>query len=163
MPLTTRELARLAKISEQSVRNYTRDYAELLSPQARGETGNRLFDDADVQTLCAIAELRRENVPPDTIRERLSRGDVYIDVATDDHNTPQQATSAQEGPQAHVLALVVQHDLERRLDAVERAQQLLEAERATERRNDKLQGALWGAIAAFAFGGFVLWSIWFFV
>ena len=51
--------------------------------------------------------------------------------------------------------VVVQRDMERRLEAVERSQRLL-------LRVAVLGGALWGAIAALGFAGFVLWAIWLF-
>lgn len=120
MPTTTRQLSKIAKISEQSVRNYTREYAELLSPAARGESGPRLFSDEDVQTICTVATLRREGVPPAEVIERLRRGDVYIDTTTD-QNRPHQATpSPQEGQGDALMPLAVQSSMVARLDSVER-------------------------------------------
>jgi DNA-binding transcriptional MerR regulator len=150
MPTTTRQLAKLAAISESSVRNYTRDYSELLSPQARGDAGPRLFSDSDVQTLCTIATLRKEDVPRAEIIERLKRGDIVIDTAT----SPQQAATSRTEGQGEALAIqVVQSSMEARLNAIER--------RLDNRdRGLMLWGALWGAVAALAFGTFVLWVLW---
>lgn len=153
MPTTTRELARVAQISEQTARNWSREYAELLSPGA--QRAPRLFDDGDVQTFLSIAALRRANVPPGEVIQQLRGGDVVIDVT--DHNTPQQQattghTTAVEARSDVYLLPVALSSLQARLDALERNQELI-------RRNDKLQGAMWGAIAALVAGGFVLWVL----
>jgi DNA-binding transcriptional MerR regulator len=152
MPATTRQMAEIAGVSEQTVRNYTRRYGELLSPQARGETGARLFDDQDVQVFCSIAAMYRANMPPQEIIERVKGGDVFVD-----HTTPQQATpnatqsqkTALDAPQAPI---VVYADLQRQIDALRRSQDVL-------LKAAVLWGALWGAVAALAFAAFVelLW------
>lgn len=125
---TTRQLARLAGISEQTVRNYSRDYSDLLSPQARGDAGPRLFSDQDVQLLCTVASLRREDVPRAEIMARLQRGDIVVD-ATPNHNTPQQAPKAGQGDALAVLdvqpMLLARFEaIERRLDAQQRGEML---------------------------------------
>lgn len=149
MPATTRQMAEIAGVSEQTARNYSRVYAELLSPQARGATGPRLFSDQDVQVFCSIAAMRRGNIPPQEIIERIKDGDVFVD-----HTTPQQATqSPQTALEATQTSIVVYADLQRRIEAVERRQDVL-------LRAAVLWGALWGAIAALVAGGFVLWLLW---
>jgi DNA-binding transcriptional MerR regulator len=160
MPTTTRELARIAQISEQTARNWSREYAELLSPSA--QRAPRLFDDGDVQTFLSIAALRRANVPPGEVIEQLRAGDVVIDVTN--HNTPQQQattghTTAVEARSEALLVPVALSSLQRQIDALVRTTRRMEDERATERRNDKLQGALWGAIGALVAGAFVLWVL----
>lgn len=159
MPATTRQMAEIAGVSEQTVRNYTRRYAELLSPQARGETGPRLFNDQDVQVFCSIAAMSRENIPPQEVIERIKDGDVYIDHTTPQQTTPNAPQSPQTPLEASPAPIVVYIDLQRQIDAVVRRQDAFDIERATERRNDKLQGALWGAIVALAAGCFVLWIL----
>jgi DNA-binding transcriptional MerR regulator len=152
MPTTTRQMAKLAGASEQSIRNWSRDYAELLSPSARGEHGPRLFDDADAQTLRTIAELRRANVPPDEVMARLRGGDVYIDVVP--HTTPQQATpSPQESHSEAFAPPMVLSSLVARLEAVERHQARLLSEALR-------WGMVLGAIGALVAGAFVLWLLW---
>ena len=152
-------MARLARASEQSIRNWSRDYGEWLSPGARGDRGQRLFDDADVQTMCTIAELRRANVPPDEVMARLRASDVYIDVApsADDHTTPQQTTPspqhAIEGPSDALLLPVALSGLQARIEAIER-------EQARTRRNDRIDGAILGATLALAFVALVVWWLW---
>lgn len=150
MPTTTRQLAKIAAISEGTVRNYTRDYAELLSPAGRGDVGSRLFSDDDVQIICTIATLRKEDVPRAEIMERLQRGDIIVDPAT----RPQQATtSPQEGQGAQLatidvlpMALARFEAIERRLDAQERADVLWH-----------IGTGIWIGIV---FSGLLLWVLW---
>lgn len=114
MPATTAQVAKIAGVSVQTVRNYTREYGELLSPQARGETGPRVFSDEDTRIFCAIADLRKSGVPPGEVAERIRTNDVVIDVA---HQTsPQNATEAPQvptkveySPQAFIEALERHH------------------------------------------------------
>ncbi len=122
MPTTTRQLSKIAKVSEQTVRNYTRDFAELLSPQARGDVGSRLFTDKDVEVFCSIATLRREGVPPTEVIERIKRGDVYIETAPQQTtpNEPQATPEPQDEPQAPI---VLYGNLQRQIDALQRRQE----------------------------------------
>lgn len=155
MPHTTAQITKLANVSPQTVRNYTREYGELLSPQARGETGPRLFNDEDTRIFCAIVDLRKAGVPAAEIIERIRRGDVVIDVAPqapphEATNSPQAPQIAQDGPQA---LMVLQRDLQRQIDAVQRrldARDLV-AIYAAERR---------GAAVALVFVGFLLLFAW---
>lgn len=159
MPITTRQVAELAKVSEQTARNYTRWYGELLSPAARGEIGPRLFDDEDVRIFCAIADLRRDNVPQAEILARLRRGDIYVD-----HNTPQHATSESQSQKTALEATqtiwLVRLDLEHQISSLRRSYEIMERNQNSLLRAALLWGALWGAIAALAFGAFVLWLLW---
>lgn len=147
---TTRQLARIANVSESTIRNYSRDYAELLSPQARGDFGPRLFDEADVSTLVTVANLRREDVPRVEIIERLKRGDIVIDAAP----SPQQAApKPQDAPHAALAVVDVQSIIVGRIEAVER--------RLDSRDRDiYLSGMLRGAILTMAFAAFVVWVLW---
>lgn len=156
MATTTRQLSKIAGVSEQTVRNYTREFGPLLSPAARGEGGTRLFDDQDVQTFCAVVDLRRENVPQAEIIERLQRGDIYIDAVG--HTTPQQeATSQTQATQTALLSqevlMMVRSDLQRQINALRRTQTIL-------LRGAVLWGVVLGAIGAMVAGGFVLWLLW---
>lgn len=118
---TPSQVARRANVSSQTIRNYSRDYAELLSPSANGSDGPRLFTDDDVNTLCSIAALRKSGVPPGDVAERIRNGQMppVIDVAL---NAP--SNDVQEGQktgQNDVFALqLVQSSLNDRLNAIER-------------------------------------------
>lgn len=152
MPITTRQLSKIANVSEQTVRNYTRDYGELLSPQARGENGNRLFSDEDVQIFRSIADLRRQDVPPAEVIKRLRVGDIYIDAKPHQAtpNEPQATQTALDMPQ---MLFVVRSDLQRQINEIKRTQAVLV-------RAATLWGALLGAITALVLGAFVLWVLW---
>lgn len=158
--LTTREVAELAEVSEQSARNYTRQYRALLSPRARGDLGQRLFDDEDARIFCAIADLRRRNVPQDKIIEQLQRGDIIIDLAPQQaqHAPQQQATNSTTTSQNTALEatqalMLVRSDLQRQINALRRSQAIL-------LRGAVLWGVVLGAIGALAAGSFVLWLLW---
>jgi DNA-binding transcriptional MerR regulator len=154
MPLTIRQIAELAHVSEQTARNYTRWYGELLSPAARGRAGTRLFDDEDTRVFCAIADLRRENVPQAEIIERLRRGDVYVDVVG--HNTPQQEPQATPNAiEAPYALMLVRSDLQRQIGDLKRTQGHL-------LRVATLWGVVLGAIGAFVVAGFFIWVLYLF-
>lgn len=105
MPATTAQIAKIAGVSVQTVRNYTREYGELLSPQARGEAGARVFNDEDTRIFCAIVDLRKSGVPAAEVAQRIRRGDVVIDgyatrtTSVAPHQAPQTATEAPQAPQ----------------------------------------------------------------
>lgn len=154
MPTTTRQLAKIAKVAEQTVRNYTREYAELLSPQARGDVGPRLFSDEDVRIFCSIATLRKEGVPTAEVVERIQRGDVYIDLATPTPhqttpNAPQATQTAPEAPQALML---VRSDLQRQINEIKRTQ-------ATLMTAYLLWGGLWGVVVGLAIAALYSWIL----
>lgn len=148
MPLTPTQVARRANVSVQSVRNWTNDYAEFLSPAARGETGTRLFDNEDVDTLCTIAALRKSGVPPAEVAARLRSGAPTV-IDAEPQAAPQKPTDA---PHDAIMSHQVQSMLVARLEAVERTQAVL-------LRAAVLWGALLGAIVALAAAGFVLWVL----
>lgn len=119
--MTPAQVAKLANVSVNTVRNYGRDFADLLSPDARGEHGPRLYSDSDVETICTIAALRSSGVPPAAVAERIRNQDVppVIDVASTPplQDPPIEAQATQEtafGLQA------IQSSLQARLEAVER-------------------------------------------
>lgn len=92
---TPAQVAKRANAHPNSIRNWAREYAELLSPAARGETGPRLFSDEDVEVLCAVAALRKSGVSPSEVAQRIRKREQtppVIDV--------EATTSLQEGPQA---------------------------------------------------------------
>lgn len=99
--LTPTEVARKANVSVQTVRNYTREYADLLSPTARGEVGTRLFSDEDVEVFCTIAALRKSGVPPGEIAQRIRDNEAPPIIDVTPQAKPQEAT---EGPQTAIEA-----------------------------------------------------------
>lgn len=158
MRYTTLQVAQTAHISVQSVRNWTRDYADLLSPEGRGESGVRQFSQEDLQLICTIASLRKSGVPASEIRNSLSQAQPpVIDVAP--NATPQQPpTTAQEAPQGVSPLTLVQSSMDQQ-------QRLTEARvRALERQ---LNRSLWTHFVAFYLGvvtmGLLFYLVWFLV
>lgn len=117
MPYTPIQVARRANVVVQSIRNWSRDYAEFLSPGARGEAGPRLYSDEDVSVLCAVAALRKSGVARAEVVARL-RDEVPGVVDVEPTQQPTQATNAGQG---EALALyAVQSSLQSRVEALER-------------------------------------------
>lgn len=155
--LTTQQVADRANIHPNTVRKYSGQYAALLSHHARGEDGARLFTDEDVDTLCAIAALRRTGMHATAIVEQLGEAAApsVIDLA------PTEATqTAHAGHTDATQPLAVQSiqhaayiALHARVARVERHQDALI-------RAALVRGAIWGAIGALAVGAFYLWVLW---
>lgn len=158
--LTTQQVAERANIHVNTVRKYTSQYSDLLSPQARGEDGARLFTDADVDTLCAVAALRRTGMHATAIVEQLTEAasPTVIDIApTDSTQTPHAPdTDTTRGVVVHSMQHTAYMALHARVERVERNQDALI-------RAALVRGALWGAIGAFALGGFYLWVLYLFL
>jgi DNA-binding transcriptional MerR regulator len=159
MPYTTSQVAKIAHVSPSSVRNYTNEYAELLSPAARGENGSRLFDDADLQVFCTIADLRKAGIPPAEIIERI-RSDAAAAAIIDltpqsatSHSAspaPQPLTNAPQAPQTAAMPLT-RHDM----------QLLIKTYAITERQRH--QESLWSHAIAFYLGVLTMGTIFFLV
>jgi DNA-binding transcriptional MerR regulator len=117
---TPSQVAKRANIHANSVRNYSRGYAEFLSTGARGEAGPRVYTDEDVDVLCAIAALRKSGVSPGEVGEHLRQRAIpsVIDVTTE---PLQGATTSLQAP---VMVSPIQHDgynaLQGRVDSLER-------------------------------------------
>lgn len=120
MPATTAQVAKIANVSVQTVRNYTREYGELLSPQARGETGQRLFSDEDTRIFCAIVDLRKSGVPPAEVTERIRRGDVVIDGFTTFTTSVAHQTSPQNATEAPQVPTIAEYSPQAFIEALER-------------------------------------------
>lgn len=148
---TPAQVARKANVTAQSIRNYSRDYADLLSPAARGDDGPRLYTDKDVDTLCTIAALRKSGVPPHEVAGRVRNGDAppIVDVvANAPLNDPQEALKA--GQEASFAIQIVQSTLNARFEAIER------------RFEARERGALWWAWGQGIWLGMVLMGAIFF-
>jgi DNA-binding transcriptional MerR regulator len=145
---TPAQVAKRANVTAQTIRNYSTEYAALLSPAARGDNGPRLYDEQDVETLCTIASLRKSGVPPGEVVQRIQSDDVppIIDV------TPQTAINESpeplKTPLNDDLALpAVQSITLRRVEALERQIEGLAQEQRAQMRDLLWQGRFQGAIA----------------
>jgi DNA-binding transcriptional MerR regulator len=130
MPSTPAQVAKLIGISVQGVRDWTKQYAPILSPTARGENGARLFDDTDLHTMQTIASLRQTGLRAEEIIRRVQDGDVppIVDITPEPPQT--SPTEHNENPQvAPETALALQmaqttlSAMLARMDAMERRQE----------------------------------------
>jgi DNA-binding transcriptional MerR regulator len=156
--LTVSQVARQANIAPNTVRGYAKKFPDLFSEAATPLQGERRFNDDDVATICSLVALKNSGMALMDAAERLRSQEAppVIDAIATPLQAPASPQTALAAPQA---TLQPYNDLQRQIDEIRHAQRRLEIERATERRNDKLQGALWGAIAALVAGGFVLWLL----
>lgn len=156
---TTKQVAQRANVADNTVRNYIKEYPDFFSEAAHGRNGPRLFNHADLETVCTIAALRKSGMLPGDIAEHVRQQEAppVIDVAATPAQIPlQEAANALQTRGDGALALQAGFNaLQQRVEAVERTQALL------------LKTALWwgvllGAIAALAVGSFILWLLYLF-
>lgn len=138
------QVARRANAHPNSIRNWAREYAELLSEQT---AGRRLFTDEDVEVLCAIAALRKSGVPPGEIADHIRNQAVpIVDVVLEEN--------AQAAPQAPIDILssvpIAYNALQGRMEALER------------RLETRDRGAIWWAWGMGLWMGIVLMGALFF-
>jgi len=157
MPYSPSEVARTLGVSPSTVRNWTSEYGEQLTPAARGEAGSRLYSDADVAVLQYVAQLRAEKLPRAAVLVRLREtrfGEAETLVTQPAAGTDTPAVSPTEALQPFMAAQYLAH-LETRLDAVQHS--VDERLQAAERRQQRTVNALlYGVIVGFALAMFLL-------
>jgi DNA-binding transcriptional MerR regulator len=141
--LTPTQVAKIANVHPNSIRNWSTRFGEFLSPDARGEKGNRLYMERDIEVLCMVAALNKSGVPLDEIAGRLRDGDVppVVDVATPNLQHPPQTT--QTGLEATFALQAILSSHSARLDALERSAAVKDEQRK-ERRDVALTWFLVG-------------------
>jgi DNA-binding transcriptional MerR regulator len=93
------DVARELNVSVSTIRNWSKEFGEYLSPGARPGAGARQFTPHDLQVLRAVAELRRQNLPREQIADHLqTRTFGEVDGVHPAH--PQQATATLQPPAA---------------------------------------------------------------
>lgn len=65
------DAAKACNVSVNTIRGWIRDHAAHFTPGARGESGNSVLSDKDLNTLKYIAQLRAEGLLKDAIGVRL--------------------------------------------------------------------------------------------
>lgn len=119
--LTPTQVARKANVSSQSIRNYSADYADLLSSTASRSDGPRLYTDEDASILCVIADLRKSGMPRAEIIDRIQNGDAPPIVEAVANAPSNEAQEAQKTGQDATLAVqTVLSTLNARFEAIER-------------------------------------------
>lgn len=168
--LTPAQVAKLANAHPNSVRKWSADYAEFLSPAASGEHGPRLYTEQDVETIRTIAALRNSNVPPAEVAQRLRNQDVppvieveptqpYTPPLHEPTQTPHEPTTALQGYMDTSTALhAVTTALQAHSEATQRRIATLEHELDNYRKRD-----LWTHGVAFHLGMVTMGVIFFFV
>lgn len=148
------DVARTLGVSASTVRNWTSEYGERLTPEARGEAGNRLYSDADVAVLQYVAQLRAERMPRAAVLARLRETHIAEAETLVSQPTDTPAERPAEALQPFMAAQYLAH-LETRLDAVQRS--IDERLQAAERRQQRTVNALlYGVIVGFALAMFLL-------
>lgn len=141
MPYSTSQVSRIVGISVQSVRDWTRTYAPLLSPEARGESGTRQFGDDDLNTMRTIAALRATGYPPDEIMRRMQDGSTPPVVDATPQPAPQEAPEATLSPTTILSSIVGRLDAsDARFLALERRVEQQRAEQQTLLRDRQQYG-----------------------
>ncbi len=72
--MKTGDLARWLNISVSSVKTWSREFGEYLSPAAQGgdNSARRYFDEQDARVLALVADLRGKNIPWEDIHATLA-------------------------------------------------------------------------------------------
>jgi DNA-binding transcriptional MerR regulator len=165
--LTVAQVHKRANVSENTVRNYVKDYPELFSASARGEIGTRLFSEDDTEMICIIATLRKSGVPPSQIIESVRNGnappviDITATVAQDPTNSLQ--ASNDPGTSLQILSNALQTTstaLQDRLNVIEVRLQAQEVDYKHLLRSWVWWHRLEGVIVGVAFCAFVIWLYW---
>jgi DNA-binding transcriptional MerR regulator len=145
---TPAQVAKRANVTAQTIRNYSTEYAALLSRAARGEDGPRLYDEQDVETLCTIASLRKSGVPPGEVVQRLQNANVPPIVDVTPQTPLNEPLEPLKTPLKDDLALpAVQSITLRRVEALERQMEALAQEQRAQMRDLLWQGRFQGAMA----------------
>ena len=153
---TPAQVAKRANLHSNTVRNYSRDYAELLSLGARGEAGPRLYTDEDVDTICTIAALRKSGMLPAAIVERIHADPAPPVVDVEPTQSPQTGYNALKAPEVAPTSLQAPYNtLQRDYVALQR------------RYETHLQHQLWTHGVAFYLGmvtmGLLFYFVWWLV
>lgn len=173
MAYSPAQVAKVLGMTAQSVRNWSRDYAALLSPTARGDAGQRAFNDQDLDVLRNVVALRRSGLPPAEILTRLQGGvppvvDAQAQAAPEGGGIGDPEVSPGPAPglksefrglnddqATRWLVASSQQALLGRLDALERAQ----AQQTRQRWAVGLVFCL-GAVFGLLLAAFLLWAAW---
>lgn len=116
---TVTQAARSANVSTTSIRNWSKLYADYLSPSANPPPGiQREFTPADLSVFSTVAVLRSQLVEPDQIRAALDEGQRLEPISPPPHEQPaadqdqaDQAAEARAAVNAAENAIAIYRDL----------------------------------------------------
>lgn len=107
---TPAQVAVLLNVHPNTVRSWTRDYADVLSPSARSRP--RLLTPRDVAILQLVAQWRTAGLPPDAVLSRLRTvpdtdvAQPYIDATVTPTMAADASSSTPDVPAVPVTATV---------------------------------------------------------
>ena len=105
MPYRTSHICKLFDISYETVRNWTTEFGEYLSPTAiPGKHRKRLYTDLDMRVLSLVAELKKQGMTYEEIHANLKSGERGKPPTLDPKDLQALVTSEAE----HRLALEVE-------------------------------------------------------
>lgn len=126
------DAAKACNVSVNTVRGWIRDFGEHFTPEARGESGNRLLSDKDLNTLQYIASLRSNGLQRDAIAQRLQETAIGEAETLADVQKPAIALQPTPAvPSADFAALVALNDLQTQITALQQAKE--EVKRSRQR------------------------------
>ncbi len=149
------DAAKACNVTVNTIRGWIRDFSEHFTPGARGESGNRLLSDKDMNTLKYIASLRLEGLQRDAIGVRLQEVTIGETETLADVPASSIAPPAlPEAPHASPSSIVAPEYLlsvERRFEALEAS-----VRDGKQGQRDYVQGIVIGAIGMLLFMLFLL-------
>jgi DNA-binding transcriptional MerR regulator len=129
---TTKQTADAAGTSSSSIRNYTRAWAEFLSPGANPPAGEqRQYTPEDVAVMATIAALRSRMATAEQIRDALESGE-RLELPPE----PEPEEAPAESPNALMLYVQRVNSLENRVDTL--TDRLIDAESRAARAEAEL-------------------------
>ena len=138
---TPKQVADSLNLSSTTIRNYSRLWADYLSPSANPQAGQgRLYTEDDLAVMATIAALRDNQATADQVREALDAGQRLEPVRPPeveragqaDQADPGQASAAASAAAAASTAIDIYRDRVNQLEA--RADQLADRLIAAEAR-----------------------------
>lgn len=116
------QLAKMTNIHPNSVRNWSREFGEFFTPEARGDVGKRSYMEADVEAMRVIAALKKSGASNEEIRQRLRDHDApsVVDVPPSPPTLNLHEPTPNSGASHEVtLALhAIQSNLQAQIDAL---------------------------------------------
>jgi len=106
---TTSDVAGRLGVTPSTVRNYTRAFADYLSPGARPDQGQRTFTDRDIRVLQAAKSFLDQGQTYAQVGDNLAASDLEDLPPVSE---PEPSTSTALVPLATIQALTQRHDQE---------------------------------------------------
>ena len=104
---TPKQIANRLNLSSTTIRNYSRLWADYLSPSANPQAGQgRLYTEDDLAVMATIAALRENQATADQIRAALDAGQRMEPMPPPEVERPADADRAGDAPnvEAHAAA-----------------------------------------------------------